>query len=229
MPIRPRMAALGLPGLVVLLCGCGAAWGADTTDSAPYRLKLPQHADYCLHNSAHVMTKHAVSSRMPAILSKKPYAREIEAAARASRLDPILVHALIHVESGHRQEAISNKGAIGLMQLMPATALRFGVDQPTHAKSNLRAGTRYLRMLLDLYDQRLDLTLSAYNAGEGAVARYNGMPPYAETRRYVPAVLGAYETWREKPSSPATPAYPAYSLSGDAAEHDHRTPVALRR
>ena len=84
------------------------------------------------------------------------------------------------------------------MQVLPATALRFGVAKPSQVRGNLRAGTRYLRMLLDRYDQRLDLALSAYNAGEGAVARYGGIPPYAETRRYVPAVLSAYKNWRTR-------------------------------
>lgn len=157
-----------------------------------YKLNLSQQGDYRLNGTG----ASNENAPVPALLNKKPYAREIEAAALASKLDPVLVHALIHVESQHRKDAVSNKGAIGLMQVMPETAQRFGVDKPSLVGPNLRAGTRYLRMLLDLYDQRLDLALSAYNAGEGAVARYGGMPPYAETRRYVPAVLNTYTSWR---------------------------------
>lgn len=162
-------------------------------EPSPYKLQLSDKDDYRLYNASYAPTSIAAT---PAALGKKPYAKEIEAAARASKLDPALVHALIHVESRHRQDAVSNKGAIGLMQVLPATALRFGVQEPTQVGANLKAGTRYLRMLLDLYDQRLDLALSAYNAGEGAVARYGGIPPYAETQAYVPAVLDTYTAWR---------------------------------
>lgn len=183
----PTRAYAALPLLVAQAILCGAVHA----DADPYRLQLPQRADYRLQGA-----DEKIGGTMRVALEKKPHAREIRAAAIASRLDPALVHALIHVESRHRQDAVSAKGAIGLMQVLPATALRFGVDQPGQVRGNLRAGTRYLRMLLDRYDQRLDLALSAYNAGEGAVARYGGIPPYAETQRYVPAVLSAYRQWR---------------------------------
>ena len=182
MPTRASVALL-----LAQACLCGAVHA----DGDPYRLQLPQRADYRLHGA-----DAGLNREMQTALDKKPHAREIRAAAVASRLDPALVHALIHVESRHRQDAVSARGAIGLMQVLPATALRFGVEKPAQVRDNLRAGTRYLRMLLDRYDQRLDLALSAYNAGEGAVERYGGMPPYAETQRYVPAVLSAYRHWR---------------------------------
>lgn len=184
-------------GLLLLALLPGVCAAQKPSNASPYRLQLPERGDYRLHNASYASGAIAAT---PAMLEKKPYAREIEAAARASRLDPVLVHALIHVESRHRKDAVSNKGAIGLMQLMPATAQRFGVDKPEQVSANLRAGTRYLRMLLDLYDQRLDLALSAYNAGEGAVARYGGIPPYAETRRYVPAVMETFSAWRGRES-----------------------------
>lgn len=174
--------------LLVQVAVCGAAHA----EADPYRLQLPQRSDYRLQGAEAGGERHVV-------LERKPHAREIRAAALASRLDPALVHALIHVESRHRKDAVSARGAVGLMQVLPATALRFGVDQPAQVRGNLRAGTRYLRMLLDRYDQRLDLALSAYNAGEGAVARYGGIPPYAETQRYVPAVLSTYRQWRTAP------------------------------
>lgn len=183
----PTRTSTALPLLIAQL----ALGGVVHAEADPYRLQLPQRNDYRLHGAMS-----AASGEMHAALDRKPHAREIRAAAVASRLDPALVHALIHVESRHRKDAISAKGAVGLMQVLPATALRFGVENPAQVRDNLRAGTRYLRMLLDRYDQRLDLALSAYNAGEGAVARYGGIPPYAETQRYVPAVLTAYRQWR---------------------------------
>lgn len=123
----------------------------------------------------------------------KPYVREIDAAARDAGLDPALVHAVVAVESAYRPSAVSPKGAVGLMQVLPATALIYGVADPGKVGDNLRAGTRHLRGLMARFDNRLDLVLAAYNAGEGAVKRYNNtIPPYAETRRYVPAVLGRY-------------------------------------
>lgn len=172
----------------LLLLVATQAWA----DGNRFKLQLKEPANYRVHTPEGTQRE----APIPAALAAKPYAREIEAAARASRLDPILVHALIHVESGHRRDALSNRGAIGLMQVLPETAARFGITRPDQVRENLRAGTRYLRALLDRFDQRLDLALAAYNAGEGAIDRYKGIPPYAETRQYVPAVLSAYEGWR---------------------------------
>ena len=132
-----------------------------------------------------------------ASLAEKPFAREIETSARDAKVDPALVHAIVHVESRHRQEAVSPKGAIGLMQVMPATAQRYGVKAPAKsAEENLKAGTRYLKDLLEMFDGKLDLVLAAYNAGEGAVMRYKAVPPYRETKAYVPAVLAKYAEWK---------------------------------
>jgi soluble lytic murein transglycosylase-like protein len=124
----------------------------------------------------------------------KPYARQINAAAQDAGLDPALVHAVIAVESAYQSSAVSPKGAVGLMQVMPDTALRYGVTDPANVNNNLRAGTRHLRGLMDMFDNRVDLVLAAYNAGEGAVKRYNNtIPPYPETRHYVPAVIDKYK------------------------------------
>ena len=120
----------------------------------------------------------------------KPFALQIESAARDAGVDPALVHAVVAVESAYRPGAISPKGAVGLMQVMPATALRYGVRNPVDVAENLRAGTRHLRMLMQMFGDRLDLVLAAYNAGEGAVRKYgDAIPPYPETRNYVPSVL----------------------------------------
>jgi soluble lytic murein transglycosylase-like protein len=117
----------------------------------------------------------------------------IEEAARRSRLPDELVHAVVRVESAYRTDAISSKGAMGLMQLMPATAQRFGVSNAYDARQNLDGGTRYLRLLLEQFNQDLRLALAAYNAGENAVSRYgNKIPPFPETRDYVKKVITFY-------------------------------------
>lgn len=164
----------------------------------PYQLQTAGQADYKLVTSqSRLRVKALPQQTLPTPLAAKPFAAEIESAARASDLDPILVHALIHVESRHQSDALSNKGAIGLMQVLPSTARRFGINQPEKPAQNLLAGTRHLRNLLDLFNQRVDLALAAYNAGEGAVMKYRGeIPPYPETQHYVPAVLEKYEEWR---------------------------------
>jgi len=100
-------------------------------------------------------------------------------------LDPALVIAVIAVESAFRSDAVSPKNAQGLMQLIPGTAERFGVRDPFDAAQNLRGGMRYLRFLIETFEGDLTLALAAYNAGEQAVVRYNGVPPYAETQAYV--------------------------------------------
>jgi soluble lytic murein transglycosylase-like protein len=131
-------------------------------------------------------------------LAARPFAKLIEDAAHDSSLEPALVHAVISVESGYNASARSPKGALGLMQVMPATAMRYGVNNAARSPAaNLRAGTRYLKALMGMFDQRLDLVLAAYNAGEGAVQRYGQrIPPYRETQQYVPAVLALYREWR---------------------------------
>jgi soluble lytic murein transglycosylase-like protein len=115
----------------------------------------------------------------------------VERHALAQKLDPRLVDAVVRVESAYNPRALSHKGAIGLMQLMPATARILSVD-PWLPEDNLAGGTRYLRSLLDRFDGELDLALAGYNAGPGAVERYRGVPPYDETRAYVERVLRLY-------------------------------------
>ena len=140
-----------------------------------------------------------IDSAIAQWLAARPFAKLIAGAARDASLEPALVHAVISVESGYNAAARSPKGAMGLMQVMPATALRYGVNNAARSPAaNLRAGTRYLKDLMEMFDQRLDLVLAAYNAGEGAVLRYGQrIPPYRETQQYVPAVLARYREWRE--------------------------------
>jgi soluble lytic murein transglycosylase-like protein len=121
--------------------------------------------------------------------------REIAAAAaRRHGLDPELVVAVVSVESGFHPEAVSPKGAQGLMQLMPRTASSLGVQDPFDPAQNLDGGARHLGQLLTLYDGDVARALAAYNAGEGAVQRHGGVPPYRETRAYVKKVLERYRS-----------------------------------
>lgn len=116
----------------------------------------------------------------------------IDGYARSLGLEPRLVRAVIQVESGYNPRALSNKGAMGLMQLMPATVRELAVGDPYDPEENLRAGTAYLRRMLDRFDDRLEWALAAYNAGPSAVEEHRGVPPYEETRAYVRRVLGLY-------------------------------------
>jgi soluble lytic murein transglycosylase-like protein len=129
------------------------------------------------------------SVAVPAFLRER-----IDDHARAQDLDPKLVEALIRVESAFNSGAVSNKGAMGLMQLMPGTALELGVENAFDVEENLRGGTVYLRSLLDRFNGDLTLALAGYNAGPAAVEKYRGVPPYRETTEYVRRVLAAYGT-----------------------------------
>ncbi len=116
----------------------------------------------------------------------------VREAAERHRVDPALVRAVIETESNWNPSAFSRKGAIGLMQLIPTTAQRFGANNAFNPQENVDAGVRYLKTLLERYNGNLDLALAAYNAGEGAVDRAHGIPAYRETRSYVQKVQNAY-------------------------------------
>ena len=118
--------------------------------------------------------------------------RIVRDAAARHNMDPALVNAVISTESGWNSQAVSRKGAVGLMQLIPGTAQRFGVGNPFDPAQNVEGGTTYLKSLLDRYDGDLNKSLAAYNAGEGAVDRSGGVPAYPETQRYVQKVQDAY-------------------------------------
>jgi soluble lytic murein transglycosylase-like protein len=116
----------------------------------------------------------------------------LKVAAERAGVDELFVRSVAKVESGLRQEAVSKKGALGLMQLMPGTAAELGVD-PLQADQNASGGAKYLRALLEQYRYNPVLALAAYNAGPRAVTRYGGVPPYYETRTYVVRVLKEYD------------------------------------
>lgn len=117
------------------------------------------------------------------------YTEEIESAAQAHRVDPALVRAVIHAESSFNPAAVSPKGAKGLMQLMPIPARSLGVEDPFEPGENIRGGTSLLADLKRKFKGDVRLALAAYNAGEGAVRRHKGVPPYRETQNYVAKVL----------------------------------------
>ena len=118
---------------------------------------------------------------------------QIEQSALNNQLDSELIHAVMHVESAFKIQAKSNKGAQGLMQLMPATASRMGVTNRYDPAQSIEGGAKYLRQLLTLFNNDVTLAVAAYNAGENAVIKYgNHIPPYKETQAYVPKVLSIY-------------------------------------
>lgn len=208
MPIRPGHRVIFVAAAICTAMGAVAAESVPAPVAA-YRLSLVDEDRFRLaHRDGYAPVPDPGEVKEAAISAKlvaMPFAAEIHAAARLAALDPALVHALIYVESRYNPAARSPKGAIGLMQLMPGTASRYGVTRTLHApEANLRAGTRYLSELLTMFDNRLDLALAAYNAGENAVRRHGmRIPPYRETRDYVPAVLAAYNELKEAPPPPA--------------------------
>jgi soluble lytic murein transglycosylase-like protein len=128
---------------------------------------------------------------------KKQYMALINQVANRHQVDAKLVHAVIQTESAYNSDAISSAGAVGLMQLMPDTARRFGVTNRNDPDQNVEGGTRYLRHLIDMFNPNLDLAVAAYNAGENAVIKYNNsIPPYPETQNYVKQVLALYNKQR---------------------------------
>jgi Transglycosylase SLT domain len=146
-----------------------------------------------------VVTPEPVAAAIPSVLKPETTApvafgpREmVRDAARRSGLPPEFVESVAQIESGFRPDAVSAKGALGVMQLMPGTAKTLGAD-PHDTAQNIDAGTRLLRELLLKYDGDVVKALAAYNAGEGAVDKYQGMPPYNETRWYVKKVIDAYQ------------------------------------
>jgi soluble lytic murein transglycosylase-like protein len=145
---------------------------------------------YYRGNARYSFSKRALSSR----LFLKLYETAIKNAARENAVDPALIKAVIHAESAFNPGAISRKGAVGLMQLMPGTARDLGVRAHV-AEENIDGGVRYLAYLLKQFGGNLSNAVAAYNAGEEAVRKYNGIPPYSETQEYVRRVLALKESY----------------------------------
>lgn len=151
------------------------------------------------------------------VVPPKEIAQLVRRMAPEHGLDPELVLAVIHAESGFRVDAVSPRNAYGLMQLIPETAERFGVRNVFDPKENIRGGMRYLRWLLSYFEGDVQLALAAYNAGEGAVTRHGGIPPYRETQDYVAKIQAIYPRDRhpfdvraaKRPARAAAPEYVA--------------------
>jgi hypothetical protein len=135
-------------------------------------------------------------------------ASTVDRIASEQALPAELIHSVIQTESNYNPFAISPKGALGIMQLVPETARRFGVSNAFNAEENIQGGAKYLKYLLDLYHGDYPLALAAYNAGEGAVARHGGVPPYPETRNYINTVLSRKSAYASTKGA-AQPAVPS--------------------
>ena len=160
---------------------------------------VPVDSRYSLLSTEQHESAAASDTRKPPLklANKNQYDRIVAEVARTYGLDSALLHAVISVESNYSPTAVSMKGAAGLMQLMPATAKRYGVADLLDPVQNLHGGARYLSYLLKLFNNDISLTLAAYNAGEGTVAKYgNRIPPYRETTNYVLRVLGFYRGYQ---------------------------------
>lgn len=196
---RPALPAFGLFVAFAVLCPAGAH--ADIYKHVD--------ADGVIHFSntkgggaqlvARDKKKRNVTPFMPSDVSMERFTRfdeHIRQAATLYQLPEELVRAVIMVESNYDPRATSTAGAQGLMQLMPETAARMEVKDILDPRENIFGGTRYLRVLANLFNGDLELTIAGYNAGEGAVMRYGGIPPYAETQDYVVKVLTYYRRYR---------------------------------
>ncbi|MCB6185205.1 lytic transglycosylase domain-containing protein [Leeia sp. TBRC 13508] len=122
---------------------------------------------------------------------RKQFAKIVQKVAKETKISPSLLDAIITAESGYQPNAVSPRGALGMMQLMPVTAARYGVTDPLNAEQNIRGGAKYMRDLLKMFNQNLELAVAAYNAGEGSVIRAGyAVPKFKETQNYVPKVIG---------------------------------------
>ncbi len=200
----PFLAAAGL----LLLSIVGPSGAAAEAGAAGGEIRITRGADgiRTIVNTPQPGTSRRASKNAPALSvaprrrgvttvrlrENPPFATLINYWSQQRGLDPRLVTAVIQVESYFNPRARSNKGAMGLMQLMPATAAELGVDDAWDPAHNIDGGTRYLRQLLDRFGGDLRLALAGYNAGPTAVDRYGRVPPYAETKRYVEKVMGLY-------------------------------------
>jgi len=185
---RPPMSGLAFAGLLFAASGAAAQVIEIGSDGAVAVYDRPtvftdQGARAIVQPSAAPAASAAPNASLVQVRAA------IDAAARRAELSPRLVEAVARQESGFRHQAVSRAGAVGVMQLMPATAAELGVDR-FDLSQNVTGGATYLRRMLDSFDGNLSLALAAYNAGPAAVRRFGGVPPFGETRAYVSAILG---------------------------------------
>jgi hypothetical protein len=181
--------------MVCATLSLAALWGAGM-ESVPPRVTWVIRAD----RRTGKLVRVPLVQTAPGAAAAKPVAPRVsevvEAAAKQNAVDPLLVHSVIQAESNYDPFAVSPKGAQGMMQLMPSTARRFGVKNSFDLADNIEGGVRYLRYLMDLFQDE-KLAVAAYNAGEQAVIRHGGVPPYPETKNYVRAVTASYADARQ--------------------------------
>jgi soluble lytic murein transglycosylase-like protein len=179
----------------------GLIWLAGATAQADVYIAIDDKGGYVLTNvhrpgrNYERIIREPVAQAGPAnaqLITGRPYADLVAAAARMHNVPQALLHALIKAESGYNPKARSAAGALGLMQLMPGTAKEMGVEDVLDPEDNVQGGARYLKRMLNLFDNDITLAVAAYNAGPDAVRRRGAVPPFAETRRYVPNVLREY-------------------------------------
>ncbi len=183
---RPRIHGRTWPRALCLLTAL-----LPVSAQAEVQVKTLADGTKMVFNESTTQRARRTASRLVPVPSSE-IALLIDVHAGRQGLDPRLVQAVMQVESGYNPRALSSKGAIGLMQLMPDTARMLGVTDPWDPGENIRGGTTYLRRMLQRFDRSLRRALAAYNAGPTAVARYDDVPPYRETRNFVQRVLGLY-------------------------------------
>ena len=194
---------------IAVFCSILAAFMLITTHPAAAETPQRVSSPVSRHVSSVVRTDAKTGRLVRRVVARRPagesainvaplsVAEVVEKTAAKHDVDPLLVHSVISVESAYNEHAVSPKGAQGLMQLIPQTAQRFGVDNPFDAEQNIEGGVKYLKYLREMFkDDRL--ALAAYNAGEGAVMRHKGIPPYRETQQYVERVGKRYEQARRR-------------------------------
>ena len=162
--------------------------GEVTCDKSLIEKILPDEVPYEEPKAQQPQVPEASQTADPGLLEQTPYGEIIATMSEAHGVNPMLVRALIQVESNYKARARSHKGAMGLMQLMPAIAREHNVRNPYDPRANIAAGVKHLKALIDRWGNN-PKALAAYNAGEGAVKKFNGIPPYRETRNYVTKIL----------------------------------------
>jgi soluble lytic murein transglycosylase len=186
--MRYGLAAMGF----ISLCFC--AWDVAPVRADIYALKMPDGSvvftDTPTEGDFKMVIRESPAANSSRLLTWREFAHK---EARRINLDPKLVRAVIYVESGENPKAVSPKGAMGLMQLMPGTARDLGVENPMRPRENIRGGVQYLSQMLDRFGGDVRLALAAYNAGPGAVEKFGGVPPYPETQDFVKKVLNVYK------------------------------------
>jgi soluble lytic murein transglycosylase-like protein len=200
----PPAAPKAAPGTRVLT---GAVYRYEKDGVAHYTNVRPRGVPTAKMLFSYVETCYACGA-LPGVdfgkvsLNTNAFAAEIHAAAQEYGVEEAIVRAIIHAESAYRPNAVSRAGARGLMQLIPATASRFGVGDVFDPGQNIKGGVKYLAFLLKRYNSNLTLAAAGYNAGEGAVDKYGGVPPYAETQRYVQRVGQLADRYRTALAGP---------------------------